>query len=111
MPQLSLHLLGTFEGSLDATPITDFESDKERALLIYLATESDRSQHREMLAGLLWPDMADRDARTNLRQSKRLPTGRTCFHQLYCHAVHPPTRRPVGMQGVRCALGGSDTVI
>ena len=38
-----------------------------RALLAYLAVENDRPQRRETLAGLLWPDMAERDARTNLR--------------------------------------------
>jgi predicted ATPase/DNA-binding SARP family transcriptional activator/class 3 adenylate cyclase len=69
MPLLSLHFLGTFEASLGGAPITAFESDKVRALLVYLAIENDRPQRREVLAGLLWPDMAERDARTNLRQA------------------------------------------
>ena len=67
MAQLILSLLGPFQATLDGTPVTAFESDKVRALLAYLAVESDRPQRRESLAGLLWPDMPDRDARTNLR--------------------------------------------
>ena len=69
MPRLCLNLLGTFQAILDDAPITNFESDKVRALLAYLAVESDRPQRRETLAGLLWPDMGERDARTNLRQA------------------------------------------
>jgi DNA-binding SARP family transcriptional activator len=40
MARLSLHLLGTLQVTLGGTPITDFESDKERALLAFLAEES-----------------------------------------------------------------------
>ncbi|MFN2286550.1 MAG: transcriptional regulator, partial [Anaerolineae bacterium] len=67
MAQLTLSLLGPFQATLDDAPLTSFESDKVRALLAYLAVEHARPQRREMLAGLLWPDMAERDARTNLR--------------------------------------------
>ena len=67
MSRLALSLLGPFQATLDGVPITAFESDKVRALLVYLAVESDRPQRRETLAGLLWPDMPERDARTNLR--------------------------------------------
>mgnify|MGYP000151726616 CR=1 FL=1 len=67
MVQLTLSLFGPFQATLDGVPVTGFESDKVRALLAYLAVEHSRPQRREMLAGLLWPDMAERDARTNLR--------------------------------------------
>ncbi|MBN2389843.1 MAG: AAA family ATPase [Anaerolineae bacterium] len=67
MSHLVLSLLGSFQATLDSAPITTFESDKVRALLAYLAVEHSRPQRREMLAGLLWPDMPERDARTNLR--------------------------------------------
>ena len=69
MVSLSLNLLGTVQVTLDGESITAFESDKVRALLAYLVVESDRPHRRETLAGLLWPDMAERDARTNLRQA------------------------------------------
>jgi DNA-binding SARP family transcriptional activator len=69
MPRLSILLLGSFQTTLDGRPVTDFVTDKTRALLAYLAVERDRPQRRESLAGLLWPDQADQDARRNLRQA------------------------------------------
>lgn len=67
MSRLVLSLFGPFQATLDDAPVTTFESDKVRALLAYLAVESDRAQRRETLAGLLWPDMTERGARANLR--------------------------------------------
>ena len=67
MARLSIRLLGSFKVALDGQPVTAFESDKVRALLAYLAVESERSHRRESLAGLLWPDYPERSARTNLR--------------------------------------------
>ena len=60
MARLSLVFLGTFQASLDEKPITEFEADKVRALLAYLAVEADRSHRRDALTGLLWPDWPDR---------------------------------------------------
>ena len=54
---------------LDGEPVTVFESDKVRALLAYLAVESDRPHRRETLAGLLWPERSERSARHNLSQA------------------------------------------
>jgi predicted ATPase/DNA-binding SARP family transcriptional activator len=54
---------------LAGEPITGFESNKVRALLVYLAVEQDRPHRRESLAGLLWPDWPDRAARGNLRHA------------------------------------------
>jgi DNA-binding SARP family transcriptional activator len=67
MARLSLSLLRPFQATLDGEPVTDFESNKVRALLAYLATEADRPHRRERLAGLLWPEWPDRAARNNLR--------------------------------------------
>ena len=69
MPQLSLCLLGSFRVTLGDRPVTSFESDKVRALLAYLAVESDRPHRRETLVGLLWPDWPERNARKNLSHS------------------------------------------
>ena len=69
MAHLSLSLLGPFQVTLGGEPVTDFESDKVRALLAYLAVEAHRPHRREVLAGLLWPDWPDRAARTNLRNA------------------------------------------
>lgn len=68
MARLALTLLGTFQATLDDTPLHDFESDKARALLAYLAVEADQPHRREALAGLLWPDSTESAARANLRR-------------------------------------------
>nr|AFS60668.1 transcriptional regulator [bacterium symbiont of Theonella swinhoei pTSMAC1] len=68
MPHLEISLLGTLSLTLDSQPLSHIESDKGRALLAYLAMESDRPHRRETLAGLLWPDHADRAGRQNLRR-------------------------------------------
>jgi DNA-binding SARP family transcriptional activator len=67
MAQLSISLMGAFQASLYGQPITDFESNKIRALLSYLAVEAERLHHRERLAELLWSDHPDRAALSNLR--------------------------------------------
>jgi WD40 repeat protein/DNA-binding SARP family transcriptional activator/energy-coupling factor transporter ATP-binding protein EcfA2 len=60
-------MLGPLQVTLDGEPVTDFKSDKVRALLVYLAVEAEQPHHRETLAGLLWPEWPDREARRNLR--------------------------------------------
>lgn len=69
MARLALTFLGAFETTLEGRPITGFEYDKVRALLAYLAVEADRPHRREVLAGLLWPDRPERNARQNLSQA------------------------------------------
>jgi predicted ATPase/DNA-binding SARP family transcriptional activator/Tfp pilus assembly protein PilF len=53
----------------DGKPLANFATDKARALLAYLAVESDRPHRRDTLAGLLWPDQPQKRARQNLRQA------------------------------------------
>ena len=67
MSRLNIRLLGSFQISAGKEPIAHFESDKVRALLAYLVVEASRPHRREVLAGLLWPDIPERSARTNLR--------------------------------------------
>jgi DNA-binding SARP family transcriptional activator len=69
MSRLSIHLLGPFYVTLDEEPVTEFESNKVRALLAYLAVEADRPHSRDELIGLLWPDQPERTARRNLSQA------------------------------------------
>jgi predicted ATPase/DNA-binding SARP family transcriptional activator len=69
MAALSLALLGAFQVERDGQPVIGFESLKVRALLAYLVIEANRPHQREALAGLLWPDLPDETARTNLRQA------------------------------------------
>ncbi len=56
MPKLSLALLGPLQATLDGQPLAGLTSAKARALLVYLAVESDRAHSREALATLLWPE-------------------------------------------------------
>jgi predicted ATPase/DNA-binding SARP family transcriptional activator len=69
MPRLAMWFLGSFRAALDEDPVCGIEYDKVRALLAYLALESERPHRRETLAGLLWPDLPERRARRNLSQA------------------------------------------
>ena len=68
MTRLSIGLLGPLRVSLDGEAVS-FESDKVRALLVYLAVEQQVAQRREKLAGILWPDSTEQAARGNLRHA------------------------------------------
>jgi DNA-binding SARP family transcriptional activator len=85
MARLSLSLLGLFQVALDGQPVTGFKSNKVRALLAYLAVETDRPHRRETLAGLLWPDWSNRDALGNLRYALS-----NLRHVLGDHTAEPP---------------------
>jgi predicted ATPase len=69
MAHLTLALLGPLQIVLDGRSISGFAYSKARALLVYLAVESDRPHPREALVTLLWPDLPEQAARTNLRQA------------------------------------------
>lgn len=69
MARLSLSLLGAMEVTLDRQPVSGFVYNKARALLVFLAVEADRPHHRDALVSLLWPELPDTAARTNLRQA------------------------------------------
>jgi predicted ATPase/DNA-binding SARP family transcriptional activator/Flp pilus assembly protein TadD len=69
MPRLLISSLGALSITLDGKPITaDFDTDKTRALLIYLVIESSRPHPRNRLAGILWPDQPEQHALHSLRQ-------------------------------------------
>ncbi len=69
MAHLSISLFGSFQVSLAGRPVTDFGTDKTRALLAYLVVEADHPQRRDALAGLLWADHPQARARQSLRQA------------------------------------------
>ena len=66
--QLQIYLLGGLEIAIDDRPITAFNSNKTKALLAYLALNR-RTHMRSSLAGLLWGEMSEEKAHTNLRKS------------------------------------------
>ena len=69
MSYLEITTLGAFRARLGGQNLADLRSDKARALLVFLAVEARRPHRREALAGMLWPDMPDAAARSNLRQA------------------------------------------
>ncbi|MFN8471122.1 MAG: tetratricopeptide repeat protein [Anaerolineae bacterium] len=69
MAHLTLSLLGSIQMTLDGRALVEFESDKARALLIYLALAAGRPIRRETLSTLLWPEQDDKSALQNLRKT------------------------------------------
>jgi DNA-binding SARP family transcriptional activator/tetratricopeptide (TPR) repeat protein len=68
MSHLSLTLLGGFEATLDAEPVTGFVTNKDRALLAFLAVEAFRPHRRTELATMFWPDASEKKAAHSLSQ-------------------------------------------
>lgn len=67
--RLEIHLLGSFQATLDGEPLDGIRSDKTRALLAYLAVESGRAHNRGALSTLLWGESSEAAARASLRSS------------------------------------------
>jgi predicted ATPase/DNA-binding SARP family transcriptional activator len=68
MPQLQINLLGPLQITLNSVTLA-FRYEKVRALLAYLAAEADQPHTRGTLAGVLWPESPEVDARRNLSQA------------------------------------------
>lgn len=85
MARLTIRLLGLFQVRLNGSPIKKFESNKVRALLAYLAVESDHAHSREKLADLFWPELTANRARSNLSQA--LYNLQVCLNN---HQAQPP---------------------
>jgi TolB-like protein/Tfp pilus assembly protein PilF len=69
MMALHLSLLGGFECRSASGVALCFATRKVRALFAYLAATAAQSHARSKLAGLLWGDRADSEARANLRKT------------------------------------------
>lgn len=63
-----VRLLGQFSLRLQGRPV-ELSSRPAQSLLAYLLLNQGASQRRERLAGLLWPDSNEANARRNLRQA------------------------------------------
>lgn len=63
---LEVRLLGKFEVRLDGDRI-EIPSRPAQTLLAYLILHAGTQQRHEKLAGLLWPDSTESNARRNLR--------------------------------------------
>ena len=69
MGSLVVELLGGLRVFRDGKPLPPFESRKVEALLGYLVLHRGRPLPREALAGLLWPEKEEAQARMNLRHA------------------------------------------
>lgn len=65
---LAISLFGSFQATLQGKPLTDFRSNKGRALLAYLVMAKQKPVARTTLTNLLWQNYQPNSARTNLRQ-------------------------------------------
>jgi predicted ATPase/DNA-binding SARP family transcriptional activator/Tfp pilus assembly protein PilF len=65
---LDVHLFGEFKVSLDNQPI-EIPARSMQSLLAYLILNAGTAYRREKLAGLLWPESDEKNARHNLRQT------------------------------------------
>ncbi len=64
---LKVKLLGQFDVHLDSAPVV-IPSRAAQSLLAYLLIHRATTHRREKLAGILWPETSDANARRNLRQ-------------------------------------------
>jgi predicted ATPase/DNA-binding SARP family transcriptional activator len=67
MDDLRIQCLGCFRPTREGDLLTGFHSGKAQALLCYLAVTG-RAHSRSALAGLLWRDLSEANARANLRK-------------------------------------------
>lgn len=69
MNKIRVRLLGGFEVWAGDRQVSGFESQKVRALLVYLCCHRHRTFSRDHLTGLLWPEREPEAARHALRQA------------------------------------------
>src|SRR5262245_12628091 len=65
---LEVRLLGQFDVRLHGQTV-DIPSRPAQSLLAYLLLHAGTAHRRERLAGLLWPDASETNARSNLRHA------------------------------------------
>lgn len=87
MVQLQLTCFGDFQVTLVDAPLISFQTDKMRALLIYLALEAQPHQ-RTALTDFLWPGYTSTSARNSFRQYLHQ------LRQLLCDAEAEANGRP-----------------
>ena len=69
MGALRLTLLGGFQAVVDPEPPSRLPTKKAQALLAYLTLQPGQASTRDKLAGLLWGELDNGRARSNLRQT------------------------------------------
>src|SRR5579863_9308114 len=69
MAVVELTLFGGFQARLATGQVIDLPGQKDRALLAILALPAGATHSRDKLAGLLWSDRGDQQARDSLKHS------------------------------------------
>jgi len=69
MTLINIRLLGSFEARVGEGPSAVFPTKKARALLAYLALRPGTAHSRDEIAGVLWGDREDEQARGSLRRT------------------------------------------
>lgn len=92
-PPLSIQLYGPVEVRIHGAPLPRLRSRKGTLLLAHLALRAGTPVDRTWLAGMLWPDSIDSQARANLRQ------------------ILTDLRTALGREGDRLQVDGSRTVM
>src|SRR5262245_13345353 len=69
MARINLTLLGGFRAQLGSGPPLTVPTRKAQGLLAYLALPCGIAHPRDKIAALLWGEMGETQARTNLRQT------------------------------------------
>ena len=97
---LQVRLLGQFDVRADGKRVV-IPSRAGQSLLAYLLLSAGTAHRRERLAGLLWPDTSDDNARRNLRQelwrvrkaigSQRVPNGEYIQAEEFTVTFNPKT--------------------
>jgi DNA-binding SARP family transcriptional activator len=67
MEKLEVSLFGAMQVMRGENPLTNFGSNKVRALFAYLVVEANQVHQRRKLAALLWPELPETNALSNLR--------------------------------------------
>jgi DNA-binding SARP family transcriptional activator len=68
MAKLEIRSFGDLQLRLDGASLAEFSSEKGKALLCYLAVTG-QPHSRAALAGLLWPESSEENARASLRRT------------------------------------------
>src|ERR1019366_9050931 len=98
---IRIEMFGNLQITHEQAPISAVQTKRLQSLVAFLALHSDAPQSREQLAGLLWPESNEGQARTNLRQllhhlRRALPAG--------CHLLEADNRTVLWRRDAGCFI-------
>jgi hypothetical protein len=102
---IRIELFGHFRVTANRVPLTAHVTHRMQALLAYVLLHAGSSVRRQQLAFLFWPDTTEPQARTNLRQLRRVAVKRCCHRSTGGCEGPQPSRSPsisVATAGSHC---------